>query len=261
MRLVVLTSDGDRHLYFAGELDRAIPLTALWVEPKSYRPEQAHQDAEGEAVLRRWFQGRDEAERSFFSAESLAARERLGSRTRLVPPGELNSETNVRLMEATAPDAVAVFGSSLLREPLIRAGRRVINMHLGLSPYYRGAGTNFWPFYNGEIEYVGVTIHWIDAGIDTGPIIRQGRPEIEPDDTPHTLGCKTIVTGVRLMVDVLRDAARGAAAGSPQRHDLGRLYRRADFAPEHVLRVEELVDNGLIRDYAERGPRELALVT
>ena len=34
---------------------------------------------------------------------------------------------------------------------------KIINAHLGLSPYYRGSGTNIFPFVNKEIEYVGVT--------------------------------------------------------------------------------------------------------
>ena len=49
-------------------------------------------------------------------------------------------------MQQAAPDVVLVFGTGLLKAPLIGAfPGRIINIHLGLSPYYRGAGTNFWP--------------------------------------------------------------------------------------------------------------------
>ena len=80
-------------------------------------------------------------------------------------------------MAAARPDVVLVFGTGILREPLLSAfDGRIINIHLGLSPYYRGAGTNFWPLVNREPEYVGATIHYLDAGIDTGPIISHARP-------------------------------------------------------------------------------------
>lgn len=260
MRVIMLTSNGDRHLYVAGIINRAFPLTELWVEPKQYQPENAYTDETGRAILDRWFQGRSEAETNFFRSGAESARQELAEHIRQINPGELNSEANVRQMEALQPDAAVVFGSSLLREPLIEAGNRVLNMHLGLSPYYRGAGTNFWPFYNNELEYVGVTIHYIDRGIDTGPILRQTRPDIQEDDTPHTIGCKTIDAGARLMVETLNLLNRGELPGTPQRHDLGRLYKRADFAPEHVLVVEQRVRDGMIRDYARGGAVALELV-
>ena len=54
---------------------------------------------------------------------------------------------------AESTDVVLVFGTGILREALLSAfPGRLINIHLGLSPYYRGAGTNFWPLVNGEPE-------------------------------------------------------------------------------------------------------------
>ena len=50
--------------------------------------------------------------------------------------------------------------------------RKFLNVHLGLSPYYRGSGTNVWPLINTEPDMVGATL-CIDAGIDNGEIIHQ----------------------------------------------------------------------------------------
>ena len=77
------------------------------------------------------------------------------------------------------PDVIAVFGTSLIKGPLLELGRRgIVNLHGGLSPEYRGADCTFWALYNGEPEKVGCTIHFIDAGIDTGKLIAHVSPDV-----------------------------------------------------------------------------------
>jgi hypothetical protein len=63
--------------------------------------------------------------------------------------------------------------SELLRQPLLQTPRiGVINRHLSLLPAYRGSWPIFWQFAHGEPR-VGVTVHVVDAGIDTGEILAQ----------------------------------------------------------------------------------------
>lgn len=50
--------------------------------------------------------------------------------------------------------------------------KRLFNIHFSLLPKYRGCFTSIWPILRGEAEH-GVTLHWINAGMDTGPIIDQ----------------------------------------------------------------------------------------
>ena len=72
-------------------------------------------------------------------------------------------------------------------------------------------GTNFWPLVNGEPEYCGATIHFLDVGVDTGPIIAHVRPEIAAGDGPHDIGNKTIVAAAE------RAGRRGARAHARRR--------------------------------------------
>jgi methionyl-tRNA formyltransferase len=155
---------------------------------------------------------------------------------------------------------VLVFGTGLLKRPLLsRFPDRVLNIHLGLSPYYRGAGTNFWPLVNGEPEFCGATVHFMDEGVDSGPIVGHVRPAIAPGDGPHEIGNKTIVAAT----DTLRRAAlalgRGAVPSTPQGAN-GRVYRRADFSAEAVRRLYQNFERGMIADYlAHRAARDAAL--
>jgi methionyl-tRNA formyltransferase len=71
-------------------------------------------------------------------------------------------------------NAVIVFGSSYVREPLITKliAKKSINIHTGISPQYRGVDCNFWALFDNNPQFVGATIHFLDRGLDSGDILR-----------------------------------------------------------------------------------------
>ena len=85
------------------------------------------------------------------------------------------------------------FGCSVIGEKYIKKfDNKILNIHLGLSPFYRGQATNFWAFVNNELQFIGATFHKIDADIDTGPIIHQIRGRIYKNDNIHLIGNRLI---------------------------------------------------------------------
>lgn len=259
MRTLVLTSTFRRHVFVANAAASQSDLVGVWQEEKSFRPERYARDADDEAVIVRHFANRDDSEAAYFSSADTV---RVGSQTahRLVPVGGCNDPAEVARMAALRPDVVLVFGTGILREPLLSAFEgRLINMHLGLSPYYRGAGTNFWPLVNREPEYVGATIHYLDAGIDTGPILAHARPDIARGDGPHDIGNKTIVAAASALVRAARAHVAGRAVAAPQTGG-GRLYQRKDFSADAVRMLYRNFDTGMIDEYlAAKASRDAAL--
>jgi folate-dependent phosphoribosylglycinamide formyltransferase PurN len=84
--------------------------------------------------------------------------------------GPLDSADAVALIKTLDPDLGIHAGAGLLRRPLIDAFRLgVLNAHMGLLPAYRGMNVAEWAALGGAP--VGCTVHLIDAGIDTGPIL------------------------------------------------------------------------------------------
>ena len=171
-------------------------------------------------------------------------------------------------MRRVRPDVVLVFGTGLLRQPLLDVfAGRMINIHLGLSPYYRGAGTNFWPLVNREPEYCGATIHFLDRGVDTGPIVAHVRPEIGKTDGPHDIGNKTIVAAAEALAAAARAHVAAPLRAIPQAGILGtgrgRVYKRADFSAAAVHQLYANFASGMIDEYlASRSARDaqMALV-
>jgi len=88
---------------------------------------------------------------------------------------------------------------------------KAINYHPSLLPKYRGGSAINWAIINGETE-TGVTIHYIDAGIDTGDIIIQERVPISPEDTVASLYFDRLYPiGVKMIAETVRMIGEGRA--------------------------------------------------
>jgi folate-dependent phosphoribosylglycinamide formyltransferase PurN len=259
MKAILLTSTFRRHQAVANYLATRLDLLGVWQEMKTFVPERYAASLEDEVVIRAHFMARDASESAYFSGDA-TLRLDWNAVSHTVPGNGCSDPAEVAEMAALQPDVVLVFGTGILREPLLSAfAGRLLNIHLGLSPYYRGAGTNFWPLVNREPEYVGATIHYLDAGIDTGPIIAHARPEVAATDGPHDLGNKTIVAAARLLADAAEAHVDGRIVPSPQ-DGAGHLYQRKDFSADAVRRLYRNFETGMIEEYlADRQRRDAAL--
>ena len=133
--------------------------------------------------------------------------------TKHVPTMEvenINEGKCIEFISEQNPDIIAVCGTTVLKPEVFRLAKRgTINIHCGVTPEYRSADPTFWALYNEEPDKVGVTIHFIDEGIDTGPIIYQKAVGVAKDDTLATLYTKCIKTGAGLMLQAIDDIERG----------------------------------------------------
>ena len=135
---------------------------------------------------------------------------------------KINSEEFARSLQALEPDILLVSACPLLKPEIFEIPRLgTINVHRGIAPKYRGERTIFWPLYYQDFEHIGITLHLIDRGIDTGPVLAHGFPELRPDDTEATILAKSLAMAADLMGELLRDAKirptswRAASRGRP----------------------------------------------
>jgi len=156
-----------------------------------------------------------------------------------------------------------VFGSSIIREPLLSLKpNRFINLHLGLSPYYRGSGTNFWPFVNNELEYVGSTILHLDSGIDTGDILTHVKPNFEINDDVHTVGCKVIKESVIVLKKIIDMVRQNAELNRVKQWELSdsKYYKNSDFNEEILNLYKKNLSEDLIKKFLEKPENKIRTV-
>ncbi len=167
-----------------------------------------------------------------------------------LPKGEVNNRAYAQTIIDSNPDLLIAYGCSIIREPLLSAFRgRFLNVHLGLSPYYRGSGTNYWPLVNGEPEYVGATFMYIDSGIDTGEIIHQVRANYSWGDTPSQIGNRLIVEMSRLCRSIIINFDNLERMPPLPRPVHERVYKRKDYTEESVAALYRNFEAGLIDTY------------
>jgi len=151
------------------------------------------------------------------------------------------------LAERLRPDVIAVFGTSLIRGPLLGHGRLgIFNLHGGLSPHYRGADCTFWALYNGEPAQVGCTLHRIDAGIDTGALVAHVSPEVSEGDDELTLFWRGVRDAAEAYVELFDRLERGESLGQRQPVK-GRLYQVKERGWSEERQLAQRMREGLLR--------------
>ena len=260
MRIGILTSVETRHRYFVHALRPRFDVAAVGYEQTGYSPADVQPDdltPRETRVVSDHFAERTRQETIFFGAQAGLLVDGPLCSVRHISPGKLNSSTTLEFLIHAGARIIVVFGTNLIKPPLLEhfAGR-IVNLHLGLSPYYRGTGTNFYPLLNEELQYVGATIHLIDAGIDSGPILAHARPEITAQDQPHTIGCKAIQAGIEKLIQVLPEWHTGRRTPVSQWHVPNpRVYLRKDYHPRQVVELYRKLEAGLIPRYVEQARR------
>jgi methionyl-tRNA formyltransferase len=148
--------------------------------------------------------------------------------------GEINNNDHVDYIIKLNPDLIVSYGCSIIQSQLLNIFKnRFMNIHLGLSPYYRGAGTNFWPIVNNEFSLIGTTFMHIDEGIDTGDIIHQIRAKIYPFDNIHSIGNRLIIDSVKVCAELIKNF------NNLQKHEhknslTGKVFKKSDFTEESI---------------------------
>jgi methionyl-tRNA formyltransferase len=134
--------------------------------------------------------------------------------------GPLDSADAVALIKALGPDLGIHAGAGLLRRPLIDAfGLGVLNAHMGVLPAYRGMNVAEWAALEGAP--VGCTVHLIDTGIDTGPILATREVDIAGCGSIAALRDAVDRAQLALLGDIVESIVGGrmpeplAAAGPP----------------------------------------------
>ncbi len=114
------------------------------------------------------------------------------------------------LMEAGVDYVVLAGFMRMVKAPLLTAfPRRILNIHPSLLPAFPGLEAWRQALEAGAAE-TGCTVHFVDAGMDTGAVIDQRRVPVRPDDTPETLHARIQAAEHELYPAVLRELARPA---------------------------------------------------
>ena len=145
-------------------------------------------------------------------------------------PAELvRDPTLAQKLTAEGVDLLLNVHSLLLVRAEVVAAPRVgsFNLHPGPLPEYAGLNAPSWAIANGEHRHAA-TLHWMEPGLDTGPVAYEASFPIEPEDTGLSLSAKCVRHGLPLL-DELLAAEPAAIPRRPQDLSRRRLYTRGEI--------------------------------
>lgn len=112
----------------------------------------------------------------------------------------VNDGFSIELIKTSNPHYIFVNGTRIISKQVIDSiNLPLINIHVGITPKYRGVHGGYWALYNNEPELFGTTLHLIDSGVDTGQIIGQVIGKITEKDSFSTYPIIQYCLGLNLI--------------------------------------------------------------
>lgn len=137
---------------------------------------------------------------------------------------DIHADIVLAQVKSLQPDLGLIYGSPILKPKLFEIPKfGTLGIHHGKVPQYRGNKTTFWAMYNGE-EVAGVTIQKINAGLDTGSIVKEGEVQIGRRWL-RTVWQELEALGLDLYVEAILAVRADTAVYCPQTGVKGKLYR------------------------------------
>ena len=123
----------------------------------------------------------------------------------------INAAETIRVLQNLNPDLVIVNGTRIISKKVLSAiPCNFMNTHAGITPKYRGVHGGYWALTQDDKQHCGVTVHYVDEGIDTGNIISQALIKPTAADNFTTYPLLQLAEGVNLLKKAIEESKNGA---------------------------------------------------
>jgi len=255
MNLLFLAEDGPGNAWLIREVEQAVPIREIirpdWSSappakpaPTSRKPKlfKSPYTRVARKLRKRHYERLDRGngfllEKSLFSSTPMPAP---ACPVVTIPWWLLNAPETCDRLRALAPDLMVVSGAPMLQPALYSIPRLgTVNLHMGISPDYRGQHTMLWPLLHRDYTHIGATLHYINEGVDSGPVLFRVYPALEPADDLVSIEAKIVRLAARTLRDFLKTMAARADKPAPGRQfsEKGLLVRGGDRTIRHDLRL------------------------
>jgi methionyl-tRNA formyltransferase len=264
-RVIVITGDGLEHHYVTNKLAAKIPLAGIVVDhgkPVSAREKVRRYFRRYTvtqllsrvwlALLRKtWGAGanRQQALLSVFGRENCLEflRPEL-----LHHVHGINTPEGVRTVASLEPDVILVYGTGIVGGKVLSLARTIaLNMHTGISPYYRGCDCAFWPLYNQELHMLGATVHECVKDVDGGRIFGTTGIKLHADDDLFAVFARCVDAGADLYVQKAQELLKHGLEGAPQDLSIGKEYMAVMRDARAERKVRSSIRAGMIGRYVD----------
>ena len=152
--------------------------------------------------------------------------------------GNINDDKAYQFISELSPDLICVCGTSVIKPRIFNLAKHgAINIHVGITPEYRSAKPIEWALHNRDYENVGVTLHFVDRGVDTGDTIFQEKIPVNKGDNVGSIYAQCKIAGCNLMLMAISEIEEGTVKRWRKEGVGGRKYIRHEFGLSNYLRM------------------------
>jgi folate-dependent phosphoribosylglycinamide formyltransferase PurN len=231
MKITIFTSNQPRHISLIEGLASISDEVFAVQECNTVFPGLVEDFFKRSDIMQEYFAHVIESERSIFGYPRFLP---ANVQSLSLKSGDLNKLDMEILLPALQSDYYVVFGSSFIKGKLIEflVNKQAINIHMGLSPFYRGSSCNFWALYDKKPDYVGATIHLLSKGLDSGAMLFHALPK-EQEVDPFLLGMLAVKSAHEGVLKAFKTGEILKMDAVPQNKNLEIRYtRNKDFNDE-----------------------------
>ena len=204
MKITLLTSNKNRHNYLINLLSTISDELFVIQECDTIFPGVIPGRYQASPIMKKYFENVNNVEFKLFGNSYV---NNLKKNIKILPmlSGDLNKCPIGLLSDFLKSDIYIAFGSSYIKGELIDflVKQRAINIHAGVSPYYRGRDCNFWALYDDNPHLVGTTIHLLSKGLDSGPMLYHAMSNIKTNPFEYTMS--TIKSAFHSIAERIKD--------------------------------------------------------
>ena len=204
MKITLFTSNKNRHNYFINLLSTISNELFVIQECDTIFPGVIPGHYQVLPIMKKYFENVNNVQSKLFGNSYV---NNLKKNIKILPMlfGDLNKCPIGLLTDFLKSDVYLVFGSSYIKGELIDflVKQRAINIHAGVSPYYRGTDCNFWALYDDNPHLVGATIHLLSKGLDSGPLLYHAMSNIKTNPFEYTMS--TIKSAFHSIAERIKD--------------------------------------------------------
>ena len=189
----LITGDHPRHQYFAKIISENNIIDTWVIQSRENFKTNSYEDVSDLSKLEKLhFQKRDQAENLFFKDFDKVKEKNIKNIIK-INKEDLYNQNLVKNLKYTENLIFITYGFLKLNDDILDLFKlNKMNLHGGLSPWYRGSATHFWPSYLLEPEYTGMTLHNLSKDIDGGNIIHQTSVKLNSKDNLHENACRCV---------------------------------------------------------------------
>jgi len=188
MKITLFTANQNRHNYLVNLLSNNCDELFVVQENRTIFPGIVPGHYSASEIMKKYFKNVVNAQSKIFGNSHINGKNK---NIHLFPlqSGDLNKCSMDTLSDFLKSDVYVVFGSSYIKGDLVDflVKNKALNIHMGVSPYYRGTDCNFWALHDDNPHLVGATIQMLSKGLDSGSMLYHAMSNIKTNPFEYTM--------------------------------------------------------------------------